>query len=275
MPSGSSYLLIMSAATALLGSALVGSVSPALVVARSITFGITLLHSVLAGGLVGVFLTDVAHLPVPPVVTAALVSILISVLTAEAINRGLPEDSAIATSVCLSVTTTVILTYYLSFMSPLGVSKAMSYVFGTSALATAGDVARLAATAIIVIPLIHMFWGEFKYVFFDPEGAYSMGLRVRYYRYLLYSLTAATATSLAMSLGVLLTHVVLTAPGLIAVRAAVRKIHAVAYASSLLIMASGYVLALALELPPSAGVGIFASATVIYALLGVRKWSAY
>ena len=272
---GDNYLLLAGTITALLGGALVGSVSPALVVARSITFGITLLHSILAGGLMGVFLTDVAHLPVPPVVTAALVSILISVLTAEAINRGLPEDSAIATSVCISVTITVVLTYYLSFMSPLGVSRAMSYVFGTSALATIGDIARLTATAVLVIPLMHMFWGEFKYIFFDPEGAYSMGIRVRYYRYLLYALTAATATSLAMSLGVLLTHIILTAPGLIAVRLSTRRIHVTAYISSFTIMILGYMLALFLELPPSAGVGIFASLAVIYALLGVRKWLTY
>ena len=219
------------------------------------------------------YLTDVAHIPIPPVVTATLISILISIMTAEAINRGFPEDSAVATSVCISVTMTVILTYYLSFMSPLGVSKAMSYVFGTSALTTPRDIARLAATAILVTPLVHMFWGEIKYVFFDPEGAYSMGLKVRYYRYLLYALTAAAATSLAMSLGVLISHVILAAPGLLAVRLSARRIHVIAYASSIAIMLLGYATALLLELPPSAGVGIFASIIVIYALVGVKKWS--
>jgi len=275
MPSEGSYLLLAGCITALLGGALVGSISPALVVARSVTFSITLLHSVLAGGLVGVFLTDVVHAPIPPVVTATLISILISIITAEAINRGFPEDSAVATSVCISVTMTVTLTYYLSFMSPLGVSRAMSYVFGTSALTTPRDIARLAATVILVIPLVHMFWSEIKYVFFDPEGAYSMGLRVRYYRYLLYALTAATATSLAMSLGVLISHVILAAPGLLAVRLSAKRIHAIAYASSVAVMLLGYIAALLLELPPSAGVGIFASLIVIYALVGVKKWSIH
>lgn len=267
----SNYLLLTSCIAALLGGVMVGSVSPALVIARSAVFSITLLHSVLAGGLLGVFLTDVLCMPIPPVLTATLVTVLISVVTAEATSRGFSEDSAIAMSVCTSVTMTILLTYYLSFTSPLGIPKAMSYVFGMSSLITYEDIARLGSATLLVAPLTHIFWNEVKYVFFDAEGAYSMGLRTKYYRYLLYVIAAIAAASLAMSLGVLISHIVLTAPGLIAMRLSTRRLHAVSYTLSLTMMILGYLIALALKLPPSAGVGIFASLAIIYVLVGVRR----
>lgn len=239
---------------AALAGLLVGGVSPSLVISRSVTFALTLLHSLLAGALIGVYLEDVARISVPPVFTAVAFAIAASILTAEAVTRGFPEDVAVALSVAFSTTVTIILTYVVSVSTPTGMAKAMSYVFGTSAIATVGDVIRLGGAFAIIAPLTHLLWYEHKYVSFDPEGAEVMGVRVRAYRYLFYSLIAIASGSLSMSLGVLIAHVAISTPGLVASMKA-RRMFLTSYTVSLLMFLGGYSIAYIANLPPSAGVG--------------------
>ncbi len=253
--------------TALAGGLLVGAVSPSLAYSRSIMLGITLMHSVLAGALAGVYLSTVTGLPIPPEIMAVLFAAVASILTAEAVNRGVPEDSSIAVSVTLSVTLTLILTFYVAFATPLGLAKAMSYVFGTSSLATVEDLFRMGLALIIVVPLTHLFWSEYKYISFDPEGAESLGLSVRFYRYLYYILAAVTVTTLAMSLGVLLTHIIVTVPGLYALRKRYTYPFRLTYILGILMMIGGYGIARYFVLPPSVGVGIVSSIIIGYILV--------
>ena len=256
---------------AVLSGLLAGSVSPALAYSKSVTFGITLMHSVLAGALIGVYLHDALHLPVNPLLTAVVMSLTASLLTAEAVARGFPEDAAVAISVSVSVSVAVIMTYIVALTTPYGVSKAFGYVFGVSALATWHDVVRLAAVLVMVIPLIHLFWCEFKYVAFDPEGAEAMGLPVRAYRYLYYFTASVAAASLAMSLGVLLAHIIISVPGLLALRVRSPNPFKLSYFVSVAVMTIGYALAWSLNIPPSGGVGVVASGALVTLLVMRRE----
>jgi ABC-type Mn2+/Zn2+ transport system permease subunit len=257
---------------AILSGVLVGTISPALIISRSITFGLTLLHSVLAGSLLGIFISEVRGLPIPPLLTATLFTIAVSIITAEAIERGLPEDAAISTSVGVSTTVTIIIGYLISRMSPLGVSVAMGYVFGSSAIVTLTDLARIASAIIIVAPITHIFWSEFKYISFDPDSADVMGLNVRRYRYLFYSLIAVAATTLSSTVGVLMTHVIIALPGIIAIKSRTTKYHTISYAVAVSIMILGYLISKILNIPPSGGVGIVSISAL--SLFGVIKLAA-
>jgi len=254
-------------AVAALGGILAGSVSPPLAYSKSVTFGITLMHSVLAGALIGVFLKDVAGIPVSPALTAIALASAISLLTAEAVNRGFPEDAAVAVSVGVSVSIAVVMAFEVSVRTSYGMSEAMGYVFGTAALATWEDVARLAASLILVLPLTHMFWCEYKYLAFDPEGARAMGIHVRAYRYLYFFIAAVAASVLAMSLGVLLAHVVISLPGLMALRLKTPYPFRLSYGVGVSMLVSGYVIAWLLGWPPSGGVGLVAAALIATAMV--------
>ena len=60
----------------------------------------------------------------------------------------------------------------------------------------------MATAAIIVAPLIHLISRELKYIAFDRDGATAMGLNVRVYRYLFFSLSALATATLSSTLGV-------------------------------------------------------------------------
>ena len=154
--------------TALGGGLLAGSISPALAYSRSILLGITLMHSVLAGALVGVYLGSATSLPLSPSIVAVLFAVTASIATAEAVNRGVPEDSAISAVVSIFVAISIIFTYLVATQVPLGVSKAMGYVFGLSSIVTLNDLLRILIALVIVVPLSHLFWYEYKFISFDP-----------------------------------------------------------------------------------------------------------
>ncbi len=249
---------------------LAGSISPALAYSRSILLGITLMHSVLAGALVGVYVSSLSTLPLSPSLVAVVFAVTASIATAEAVSRGIPEDSAISAVVSIFVAVSILFTYLVATQVPLGVSKAMGYVFGLSSLVTVNDLLRLLIALVIVVPLSHLFWYEYKFISFDPEGAEAMGLSVRFYRYLYYTLASIAATTLAMTLGVLLTHIVMTLPGLFTLRRKYIYPYRLSYLISVTIVLGGYLLATPLNIPPSGGVGLLAAVALTY-LIGVRN----
>ncbi len=257
--------------TGLVAGVLVGTVSPSLVITKSVVFGVTLLHGVLAGALVGVYLEEFHSVATPPLLTAFAYALVVSLLVAEIVERGVPEDSAIGVSVAISTTLTVILTYYLSLHSPVGVSKALGLVFGTAAVSTVGDLSRLAAVSLVAVPLIHIIKPEIKYLSFDPEGFSAMGLSPRAYRYAYLSVAALTASTLTMTLGVLIAHIALVVPGLVSYTFTPRKMYGTSYVASLSLFMVGYLLSDFLGIPPSGGVGLVASVFIFLSLL--RRWS--
>ncbi len=257
--------------TALASGLLAGAISPSLAYSRSILLGITLMHSVLSGALFGVFVTAVIGLPVTPALSAVLFAITFSILTAEAVNRGIPEDAAISLAVSVSVAISIIFTFLVALHVPLGVSAAMSYVFGISSVLTINDFLRVVISLTLVMPLAHLFWYEYKFISFDPEGAEAMGLSVRFYRYLYYALASVAATAIAMTLGVLLTHIIISLPGLFALRKKYVYPYRLSYLAGVTIVMGGYLISLPLSLPPSAGVGILASISLLYLFVGGKK----
>jgi len=252
---------------ALLSGVLVGSISFPLVMSGSVMFGLTLLHSILGGALLGVFLNTVLGLPIPIQFSATLTSIFFSILTAELIQKGLSEDTATAFSVASATTLTIISSYYASSVSSTALAEAWSYVMGSSSIATIDDLFMVFLAILIVAPLTSIILREIRYISFDEDGAKAMGINIRLYRYTFYSLVAIAAATLSSTIGVLVTHVVLAVPGAISVRLTKRSHMPASYLSSVILMLCGYLVARQLTIPPSGGVGLLSTLTIFLLFL--------
>ncbi|RLG07327.1 MAG: hypothetical protein DRN65_03705 [Thaumarchaeota archaeon] len=256
-------LLTLTYMLAVAGGVLVGAISLPLVLSRSTLFALTMTHSVLGGAILGIYLNAVFNLGVPVPMVATLTALTLSILAAELSERIFSEDVAIALTVTIATTITIIFSYLTIQVSSTGLSEAWLYVAGTSAIATVGDLTKMMTAAIIVAPLIHLISRELKYIAFDRDGATAMGLNVRVYRYLFFSLSALATSTLASTLGVLATHVLLAVPGAVAIRFGKKGSLTVSYAAAVILALTGYLTAQLLEIPPSGGIGLVSGAVIL------------
>lgn len=263
-------LIIKLIFAAILTAVISGSSSHLMTISKTVMLSLSLLHAVLAGSLIGIYMVHGFSIPVPMQITALIFTILIAILAAELVERGLSSDAAIGIIAGLSTTIIATFGYLDATLSPIAVSEAWSYVAGLSAVVRNRDIALLTIILTIIVPITLTFEGEFIYIAFDEDGAKAMGLRVRLYRYLLYSLCAIVAASLSMSLGVFVSHVVIVVPGVLALKIGSKHLHIASLATSTLCMTAGYITAYTLHLPPSSGVGIMATILLTIAYI-VRK----
>ncbi|MEM4544747.1 MAG: metal ABC transporter permease [Nitrososphaerota archaeon] len=249
-------IVVMMYIASVLSGLIIGSVGVVIATSRIITLTLTILHSVLGGGLLAIYLNSVLNLNLPVPLISTLFAIALSILVGELVEKGLHEDSSIALAISIATTTTIFFGYLASRTSSMALSKAWALIAGSSALVTIEDLVKLSLTFSITLPVIYVFFGEFKYIAFDEDGAKAMGLNVRLYRYLLYSLAALSASILSSTIGILATHVVLAVPGVLIMK--IFKKLSIFYSCimTVLVMVVGYILAGIFNLPPSGGVGI-------------------
>ncbi len=261
-------LIILTYFVASLSGLLVGSISTLLATSRSVTFGLTMLHSILGGSLLGVYLNSFFNLDIPVPLVSTLVAICLSIIVGELIERGFSEDMSIAFAVSIATTMTIVFGYMASQISSIAVSRAWSFIAGTSAITTLEDLYKSTLTTFIVLPIVHLFFHEFKYIAFDEDGSKAMGLNVRIYRYIFYSLASVSAAILSSTIGVLATHAVLAVPGILSLKIFKKHIIPSTYISSVIIMLAGYYLSSLLAIPPSGGIGLIS----ILIVLGVAAY---
>lgn len=242
---------------------LVGAISLPLIISRSTLFALTMTHAILGGAILGIYVNEVLGLGLPVSLTAFLVALMLSILVAELSERVFSEDVSIALAVALATTITVIFSYFLARASPTSLSQAWAYVAGTSAVATLGDFQRTLTSLVVIAPLMHMISGEIKYIAFDRDGAAALGLNTRAYRYLFFALASLAASTLSMNIGVLATHVLLAIPGAVAIKFFRRKLFTASYLLAAGLSLGGYMLAQALNIPPSGGIGILSAIAVL------------
>ncbi len=264
MPNG---MVVRLAVAAVLTASLTGSSGYLLTISKIVMLSLALLHAVLAGSLLSIYLVYAFSLPVPVTLFSVLFTVALSLLAAELVERGLPIDSAVAVIAAISTTLIATFGYLDSILSPIAVSEAWSYVAGLSVFIRDRDLAILTGVTSFVVPLVVAFRREFTYIAFDEEGARAMGMRVRVYRYLLYSLSAAISAAVAICLGVFVAHVALAVPGSLALRLGRKRLYLTSLAASALVMFVGYTISYPLKLPPSSGVGIVATLALLATLL--------
>jgi len=259
-------LIVLAYLSAVAGGLIVGSISLPLILSRSTLLALTMTHSVLGGAILGIYLNAVFGLGLPVPAVATLVALILSILAAELSEKIFSEDVAVALTVTIATTLTIIFSYLTIQVSSTGLAEAWLYVAGTSAVATLEDLKRMAVAVVIIAPLMHLISRELKYIAFDKDGAIAMGLNARVYRYLFFSLSALATATLSSTLGVLATHVLLAVPGALAMRIGRKAAYPVSYLSAVVLALAGYFVAQVFGLPPSGGIGIL-SAGVILALV--------
>ncbi|RLG03536.1 MAG: hypothetical protein DRN60_01295, partial [Thaumarchaeota archaeon] len=97
-------MILLTYGLAVLSGILIGSISMPMVTSRSIMFALTMLHSILGGAILGIYLNIVSGMRIPVPVTATLTAIGLSSLAAALIERGFAEAVAIALSVSIATT---------------------------------------------------------------------------------------------------------------------------------------------------------------------------
>ena len=253
------------------GGVLVGAISLPLIMSRSTLFALTMTHSVLGGAILGIYLNSVLGLGLPIPIVATLMALTLSIVAAELSEKIFAEDVAIALSVTIATTITIIFSYLTIQVSSTGLSEAWLYVAGTSVIATIDDLQRMATAVIIVAPLMHLISRELKYIAFDRDSAVALGLNTRLYRYIFFSLSALATSALASTLGVLAAHVLLAVPGAIAMRFGKKTSSMISYIAAVALALSGYFIAHLLGIPPSGGIGIVSGAAILALVLSHER----
>lgn len=264
-------MLIRAFLAALLSGLLVGVSSPLLTIARTLMAGLSMIHNVLAGGIIAIYFYYVHGISIPLFIMSVTYVILIALITAELIERGHSPDTAAGLTVAISSTITVLFGYLAVTKSSIAISRAWSLVVGTSAIITGFDILLLVCSTLLVISLVTIFRKEIIYIAFDEVGARAMGLNVRFYRYVLYIIIAIMAITLTMTIGIIVAHIIIVAPGALALQVTKRHYWIFSLITALIITIGGYFMAYVAYLPPSGGVGVLAATSLILSEV-IKLW---
>ena len=253
---------------ALLSSLMVGIASPMITFSKSLMAGFSFIHGVLAGGLLATYLYYVLDLTVPPPeVITLLYVIAIAFLVGELIERGYSTDAASAISTSVSAMFSVLF----AFLSGPYASRAWAIVIGTSVIVAPKDIILLTVFLVLLVIIQVLFKKELMYISFDPEGAYTLGYAVRFYRYIIYISIALVVVALTYTLGIIIAHILIATPGALALSISRKRYLQISILIALVISLAGYILAYVMGTPPSVGVGLMASGVLIVGELFKRR----
>lgn len=247
-----------------------GTLSP-VIVARGLLFlSGAMMHSVLLAISVGIALSETVGLA--PYVWAIPIAILPTYLIALLRRRGLREDMATAIMLSITVSLSVISVYLV--LTKFRVSADLwSYVLGDPLLSTWEDVKYVSFLSSIVCVLTLSFYREFMYLAVDPEYSEVMGMRVWKYDVLLLTLLGVAVVALARSVGIVLEHVMVMLPGVIAfqISRGIWNALVISLVVSLISSIGGLVLSFFSNLAPSGLTGLIAALIFTVTLIGRRR----
>jgi len=226
-------------AAAALGGIVFGSLSYVLALTQSTVFAIELLHSLLAGALLGVLIESFTKV-IPLQVVVFLYSLAASALVAELSRRRVPQDVAVPLLSSLSAVLSVAAAWYLAYTTPVGYSRAMAVVWGIALLVRPDDLTYLALVALLTITLTSVFNLELKYISFDPDLAYVSGLNTKAYYYLVYALVALSLSATVKVYGVVVASILIAVPSIISVYLLRSYSMRTTIASSVVVSLAGY-----------------------------------
>lgn len=202
---------LLSAAIALLLTALAAGVMGSLVTVRRSTYVAgALSHSVMAGLGLSLFLARrFGCTCFPPLVGALAASLGAALLFAHLTRRpGARADSFLSAI----WTGGIALGMLFVALTPDYQSDLMSYLFGSVLFVSPQDLLAMAVLDAMVLVSVALFFNKFLAVAFNPSLAALRGLKVGAYEYLYYALVALTVVVLTSTVGVVLAVALLTLP---------------------------------------------------------------
>lgn len=243
-----------------------GALSPVIVSTGNTFYAVEVTHAILAGGVVG-SLAGALGVPVPPLGVAIGVVLAFSLLVSWLARKGYGQDVAVGVAAYAAAVTVALASYIYIRVDPTGASSIVGILIGSVFLVTPGDLRILVASSVVVMLVLYLMWREIAYTSFDPEWAEASGVNVEGYRLLLYVLVAVTGAILTYTVGVLLAHIILVAPGVMASRLArtMESMTLLGALGSLIAMEAGLAVSWATGVPPAACVGLVVAAGYVIA----------
>jgi len=224
---------------------------------RESTFMVsTLAHGAWMGAALGI-LIQVSLLPwMDPILTTLIVVSLLGLLLSHWVNMGSPDQNDVVIGVIFGLTMSLAILFS-SMLKELA-SRVLGIIFGDILFLTVTDLAILSTITIIGVFTTVIFYERFLYISFDPEGASAMGLKVRWYNFILLLLTALAIVVLVKTVGAIMVYAMLIIPPATA-REISRNPYEVATKSfvlSLVSGTSGLILSIMINAAPSALMGL-------------------
>ncbi|MEM4576559.1 MAG: metal ABC transporter permease [Candidatus Nezhaarchaeales archaeon] len=148
-------------------------------------------------------------------------------------------------------------------------ATAWSFIVGDVLGVSLIDLYTLMIVAASTLCLVALFYDEFKFITFDPEGAEAMGLRTSLYHYTMIILIALFSVVAIKVVGIILAVVLLIAPAASAYEFShnLERLLLLSLLISISSGISGFILSLILNVTTSALIGITASVAYLLALL--------
>jgi len=217
-------------------------------------------HAALGGVSVAVLLSYITSIYVDPLIWAVIFSALSSLLVAYAGRHGGPERLNAALAGALAVS----LAIYAAVRAvvPAELRAIMdTYLISDILLISTQDLIELAIIVIIGLFFLNLFYNEFIYVCFDPEGAEALGLNIKLYDYLLFSLIGLAGGIAAKTIGSLLVFALILAPAATAreIAGSIKSYLVLTFILTTLLGYIGLFISVLINWPPSGSIALITS----------------
>lgn len=260
---------VIRAIIAVILMALVSSSIGSLTIFRGQSFLVaSIAHGALAGASLAIFLDYYGIIPgINPILGAALFSFVMALMIGYFSDGETKEriDTIIGISFALSMSLAIL---FISMIREYAV-QAWGLIMGDLLLLTSLDLLLLVIIASVTVFLVSLFYREFIFISFDEEGAYSLGLRVMMYNYLLLVLTALSIVVLLKGVGAILVYVMLIIPAAAAnnIAKTTTSVMLLSLFFALISGVLGLIISLIFNVAPSAIAGLVATMIYLITLL--------
>lgn len=233
-----------------------------LTVSQTLMYAIELVHSLMAGALMGALLESITGI-IPMQLVIFVYSMAISVLVAELVRHKISRDTVVALVASVSAVVTLGSLWGLAYIAPLGISRALGALWGSALLVTPADLTYLITTTLTVIMVVSLFDLELKYISFDPDLAYVSGLNVRAYYYLIYATTSLALSAAIKVYGTVITSALIVLPSVVSQYLVRRVSLNIFLLLGLSMSVSGYLVSLLVNAQTSLCIGIISLAATL------------
>ena len=202
---------------------------------------------------------------------AAMISVLLVLVFAYLIERGVDPDIVASVYVAASASASVALMYYILERYTVTVDL-WAYILGDPLLVTVNDVIVTIIVGLVALIVGVLVYREEVCIGIESETVRLAGIRVKLYDTILVAVLAAASVLLLRSVGFVIEHVMLLLPGAIAVtlgRGMWRAL-TLSIASALAAGLGGLALALSTGVAPAAMIGALLVAFYAVSLLASR-----
>ncbi|NJF24391.1 metal ABC transporter permease [Thermococcus sp. Bubb.Bath] len=257
-------------------SVLLGLLSPLINMKGLAFLTHAIFHALLLGAVLGMILGLLLNNLALVTFVAMVVTVITVLLIAEIEQHGFSPDSAVGIVASFAAGLVVLgfgLLYKVMASRPYFPlsENIVSYLTGEIFLVTTSDLLVLTSIGFFVLLIILLFYRDFIYLSFDPDGMESYGGRTRFYLYLLYTLVGLIGALIVQSVGLVTLQVIAVLPGAIAMMLGgdIRRITLASLSVTLTIQLSSVLIAYFTAIPPSGIATIILGA--VYGALIMRR----